>query len=135
MMSFDKEALLLPPVAGYLYRQSFRWQQPELQFYEYKIDLYGFSRVKNLTIAIELKLKNWHRAFEQSLIYQLCADLVFIGMPKDFVGRVDANLLCHHGIGLLSIDENHRCRQIIPAAHSSQILSDYRNTYIELLKG
>lgn len=133
-MSFDKEALLLRPVEGYLYRQSFRWQRPELQFYEYRIDLYGFSRVRNLTIAIELKLKNWQRAFEQALIYQLCADLVFIGMPASSIRRVDLDLLGQHGIGLLAIDDNYRCRQILSSAHSAQTQPDYRNAYIELLK-
>ena len=64
-------------------------QKVELPFYEYRIDLYGFSCEENSTVAIELKLSDWRRAVEQAMLYQLCADLVYIAMPERATKRVD----------------------------------------------
>ena len=78
MVSFDQESALTDPIAAYVRRKSFRLQTRELQFYEYRIDLFAFSRLLGLTIAVEMKLLRWRRAVEQALLYQLCADKVFI---------------------------------------------------------
>lgn len=133
-MCFKKEEALFSPVANYVHRKSFRWQQPELQFYEYRIDLYGFSRTKDLTVAIELKLHKWRRAFEQALIYQLCADLVFIALPSSTINCVDHELLSEHGIGLIAVENNSTCRQAIAPVRSHVIRKHYRNVYIKMLK-
>ncbi|GAG43766.1 unnamed protein product, partial [marine sediment metagenome] len=57
-------------------------------FYEYRIDLFAFSQKLDVTIAVELKLHRWRRALEQSLLYQLCADFVFIALPAPTIARV-----------------------------------------------
>jgi hypothetical protein len=133
-MYFRKEAALFSPVANYVHRKSYRWQQPEVQFYEYRIDLYGFSQAKDLTIAIELKLHKWRRAFAQALIYQLCADLVFIALPSSTICCVEHELLSEHGIGLIAVEGDGSCRQVIASKRSDVIRRHYRNGYIKLLK-
>jgi hypothetical protein len=122
-------------VADYARNRGFRWQRPEVQFYEYRIDLYGFSKKQNQTVAIELKLTKWQRAVEQALIYQLCSDLVYIAVPYATSLRVDANLLQEHGIGLVAVRDNGKCRTIIEAVQSFVVRHDYRTEYINTLKG
>ena len=132
-MIYECESALLDPVASYTRRKGFRRQQPELQFYEYRIDLYGFSRARNETLAVELKLRDWRRAVEQALLYQLCADRVFIALPTRASTRVDPEVLRGHGIGLIAVSDASRCLQIIPAPPSSVVRCHYRETYIEML--
>ncbi len=133
-MRLNYESGLLGPVATYMRRKGFRFQYPELPFYEYSIDLYAYSQLKNLTVAVELKLYDWHRAFEQALLYQLCSDWVFVAMPKRSFERIDLALLARHRIGLLTVSDLGRCHQRLAPAYSKVVRSQYRNEYIEILK-
>ena len=135
MIGHKLESSLYQPVAAYAHNRGFRRQRSEVQFYEYRIDFYGFSRRQNLTVAIELKLTKWRRAFEQALIYQLCSDLVYIAVPFKTSLRVDPVLLQAHGIGLVAVADNGRCRVIIEAIRSFVVRHDYRSEYINTLKG
>lgn len=128
------ESSLYDPVSQYVRRRNFRWQHPELQFYDYSIDLYAFSRVDDLTIAVELKLLKWKRAFEQAILYQLCADLVYIAVPMTTVARIDLQLLSRHGIGLLAVDPKDRCRQVLPGARSPVLRQSYRSGFIAFVR-
>lgn len=135
MVSFDREERLLPPIAAFARRKSYRWQRPELPFYDYRIDLFAFSRVLDLTIAIELKLTKWRRAVEQALLYQLCADRVFVALPHPQISRVDPDMFLQHGIGLISVHASGRCRQIIQSRQSAVLRDYYRSSYIDALQG
>jgi hypothetical protein len=134
MIAFDRESALLSPVSRFARKEAFRHQRLELPFYEYRIDLYGFSSKKNLTVAIELKLTRWRRAFEQALIYQLCADIAFVALPQSVVHRVDIALLEAHGIGLLSVQTDGRCKQLLTPLQSGVVRAHYRDDYVELLR-
>ena len=81
MKTFDREYKLVDPVVRYFSRQTYTLHECELQFYDYRMDVYGFSRHLGLTVAIELKLIKWRQALRQALPYQLCADLVYVAMP------------------------------------------------------
>ncbi len=133
-IDLTKESSLLDPVTKYIKRKGFRLQAPELPFYERSVDIYGFSRKKNKTIAIELKLHKWKKAIEQALLYQLCADEAYIAMPKKFVGRVNLDLLTKYGIGLISISEAGRCRTMIDARQSLVLRIGYKNNHIDYLQ-
>ena len=113
---FSKEKQLLKPVAKFAQEQGFCLQEHELPFYEYRIDLYGFSAHHNSTVAFELKLNDWRRALEQALLYQLCSDYVYIAMPERSAGRVDMAELKSQGIGLISVLESGDCSCLLPAA-------------------
>ena len=135
MVSFELESALADPIAAYVRRKSFRLQTRELQFYEYRIDLFAFSRILGLTIAIEMKLLRWKRAVEQALLYQLCADRVCIALPMENIARVDSDVLARHGIGLLAVEPSGRCRMVLESQQSTVMRPHYRDVYVELLQG
>ena len=129
------ESSLLKPLATYARNRGFNCQRSEVPFYEYRIDFFGFSPREDLTFAVELKLTKWRRALEQSLIYQLCADLVYIALPEATALRVEIGLLGEHGIGLLSVSDSGRCKEVLRAARSDVVRCHYREEYIDILKG
>jgi hypothetical protein len=131
---FETESSLLEPVCGTLRRRGFRQQRPEMQFFEYSMDLYGYAALEHKTIAVELKLVRWMRAFEQALIYQLCADYVYLALPEQGARRVDLSLLKKHGIGLICVRPGPRCLILLHATLSHVIDVGYRDFYIGLLK-
>lgn len=134
MIDLTKESSLFDPVAGYIKRKGFGVQASELPFYGRSVDIYGFSKKKNKTVAIELKLHKWQKAIEQALLYQLCADEAYIAMPKKFVGRVNIDLLTKYGIGLISISITGRCRKMVEARQSSVLRIGYKNDHIDYLQ-
>ena len=134
MTKFSKESQLLEPVARFAKRKGFRLQSIELPFYEYRIDLYGFSHKKNATVAIELKLNDWKRAVEQTMIYQLCADLVYIAMPESAARRVDKSQLQANSIGLIGVRESGSCTCMLLAKSHIEVHQRYRESQINYLK-
>ncbi len=135
MIAFEQEARLLAPVARYVRRKAYRYQLPELPFYDYRIDLYGFSARADRTIAVELKLGRWRRALEQAILYQLCADFTLIALPRPMVARVEVGLLAEYGVGLLAVGPTGRCEQIIAPRLSTVTRPHYREYFIQLLQG
>lgn len=134
IIDLTKESSLLDPIAGYIRRKGFRFQIQELPFYQRSVDIYGFSKITNKTIAIELKLHKWKKAIEQAILYQLCADEAYIAMPKKFIGRVNLDLLTKYGIGLISVSETGRCQKIVEAKQSSVLRIGYKNNHIDYLQ-
>ncbi|MDQ1639254.1 MAG: hypothetical protein QOF62_2593 [Pyrinomonadaceae bacterium] len=128
------EASLLAPVADYFHRRSFHWQQNEMPFYDHRIDLYAFSTAKDVTVAVELKLTDWRKAFKQALIYSLCSDWVYIAAPVKTCDRVDQDLLIDSGIGLLAVYDTGRCRRVISPSSSLETRPHYRTAHIDLLR-
>jgi hypothetical protein len=131
--SIKREHDLLAPVSGFARRKGYRFLHTELPFFEYRIDLYGFSRPTGETIAIELKMTDWRRALYQSLIYQLCSDYVYIAVPLMNARRVDLSTLEAYGVGLIVIDESLRCHIDLEARKSAEVREYYREPYMELL--
>jgi hypothetical protein len=129
-----RETELLTPVSLYFYQKGFHLQTEELQFYEYSIDLYGYDTNKNKTIAVELKIENWKRALEQTIIYQLCADLVWVAMPEETIQRVNQDLLEDEGIGLLSVGLNGECRVVVEPRKSEMARLSYKYNNVKFLK-
>jgi hypothetical protein len=131
---FSRESELLDPVARFAKQLGFRLQTAELPFYEYRIDLYGFSQRSNTTIAIELKLTDWRRALEQAMLYQLCSDFVYIAMPESSARRVNTTELQQNGVGLLSVVNPRTCSCIVQASEHNEVRPFYRRTQIAFLK-
>ncbi|HYE62975.1 MAG TPA: hypothetical protein VD997_13345 [Phycisphaerales bacterium] len=135
MRSFKKESSLVKPVRASLRRRGFRRVQQEVQFYEYSMDLYAYSKAQDTTTAIELKLTRWSRAFQQALIYQLCADFVYVALPMATVERVDKSLFECHGVGLIGVRPGPRCVTVIEPKRSNVLDAQYREFYVSLLQG
>jgi len=131
---FSKENSLGNPVSADLHSRGYRKQCRELKFYEYSIDIYGYDSRDDRTVAVELKLHRWMRAFEQAIIYQLCADLVYIAVPQTTVKRVDKSLLRQYGIGLIGVGSQTCCELILESQQSKVIMSSYRDFYIGFMK-
>ena len=132
--NFSREQDLVHLVARYLRNRTFRRQLNEVPFFEYRIDMYGYSRQTDRTVAVELKLKKWNRAVEQALVYQLCSDFVYIAMPSDVTAVVKLEILDEYGLGLLSVGPK-RCRQILRPRPSSVLRRHYREQYLALISG
>lgn len=132
--AFSREEELEAPVCRYLRNRRFRLQERELQFYEFRMDVYAYSERDGLTVAVELKLKKWGRAVEQALLYQLCSDLVYIAMPASEAGKVNRGTLEEHGLGLISVERD-RCREVVRAKPSSVLRSHYRAEFVSVLRG
>jgi len=134
MPTFRNESALLEPVRGNLRRRGYRRQRSEVQFFEYSMDLYAYAAAKKTTTAVELKLARWMRAFEQALIYQLCADFVYLALPMPSAERVERALLARHGVGLIAVHPGPRCVVLLEAQQSTVIMPSYRDFYVRLMQ-
>lgn len=134
MSSFKLEAELRLPVEASLRRRGYRRQRCEVQFFEYSMDLYGLATSTGSTVAVELKLSRWTRAFEQALVYQLCADLVYIALPWNATKKVEVSLLRQHGVGLIGVQPGPRCIVLCRAEQSRVVMPNYRDFYVELME-
>lgn len=134
MPPFLKESALFKPVSDSMRRRGYRRQRDEVQFYEYSMDLYGYAAKTDATTAVELKLSRWTRAFEQALIYQLCADFVYLALPVHSAARVEIPLLKRHGLGLIGVRPRMRCVMLLEARQSEVVMPNYRDFYIRLMQ-
>ena len=131
-MTPKRESLLLPVVSEY-FKHQYRQHKQELPFYEHRIDLYGYSAETGCTVAVELKLRKWRRAFEQALVYQLCSDYVFIAVPSATVRLIDLEELRSHGIGLLAVSGK-QCVEKLPAVLSPVLNPKYKAAYTAIVE-
>jgi hypothetical protein len=131
-MTPKRESLMLPAVRAYL-QQRYDRHTLELPFYEHRIDMYGYSDQTECTVAVELKIRNWRRAVQQALVYQLCSDYVFIALPVATAKRVDLNELRNHGIGLLAVSEGD-CVEELAADRSPVLNPNYKAAYMAIVR-
>jgi hypothetical protein len=99
------------------------------------MDLYGFNEQTQHTTAIELKLTKWTKAIQQAILYQLCADHVYIALPASAISRVDRCELDRLGVGLISVVSATCCTLVVPPARSHCVIAGYRDFYISLVQG
>lgn len=133
MTRFRWERELIDPVSLYLRRRGFREIGNEVPFYEYKIDLYGYSPKASLSIALELKLTNWRKALHQTLIYQLTADWVFAAFPAYTVKKDVISQFSEVGVGLISVNIDGSCRQILKPQPSTNVRDWYRSHLVSFI--
>jgi len=116
-----KECQLLPPIVQYFFSKGFM-AYAEVPLNNRWIDLYLVNRNSEETIAIELKVTNWKRAFNQAKVYPLVADHVYVGMPDIYIHRAINNKTYFEsaGIGLISVNG---IAEIILAPKKSRIVS------------
>ncbi|WP_455392991.1 hypothetical protein [[Eubacterium] cellulosolvens] len=69
---------LYPPIIQYFKDRGYSIEF-EIPIHRNRIDLIAYNSKQ--MIAVELKLRNWHRALRQAAYYQLGADLSYIAMP------------------------------------------------------
>ena len=132
-MSPRLEKSLLDPVSRFIRERGFNHQECELQFYEYRIDLYAYAFWRKKTLAIELKLRDWKRAFQQALIYQLCADLVYLAMPEETCRRIDQEAIRRQGVGVIAVLDSGKCMQLIAPRKQTVVRKHYRDDYVRMV--
>lgn len=127
-----REIDLLAPLAKYYMDKGYR-AFAEVKFSSRWIDVYLVNEETNESIAIELKLANWKKAYKQAKVYPLVADFVFVGMPKEFIHRaLDKKDWFHEtGIGLLSIGEE--IEVVLPTKKSNILLSKVKKEIVKNL--
>ena len=135
MSPFSRETLLAKPVLKYLRGEGFVHLGTELPFYEYRIDVYGYSGGRDLSVAVELKLTKWRSAVRQALLYQLCADMALLAMPRRVTHRIDLDLLRSYGIGLIEVDDDGSCSLRLAPTTSGVVRAHYRHAYAEMVGG
>lgn len=124
------EQELYLPVKLHLASKSFIYQKEQMQFYEYRIDIYSYCIENNKTIAVELKISDFAKAIRQALIYQLCSDLVFIAMPITNAVKCNKDVIKRYGIGIIGVDEQGCCSILERAKTSTVIRRDYKKALI-----
>lgn len=89
----------------------------------------GWLPIADEVIAIEAKLKDWKRGFIQANRYQVCADKVYLALPKEISHLPDQNLFRKFGIGLITFDVNQKKLEVLVKPREKKInkLNDKRN--------
>ena len=121
MYPFYLELELLKPVSDFFIKQGYKIR------YEIKI---GFCRADivafkgNEAIAVELKLRDWKKAFVQAKNYQLGCNYVYLATPLFRVYNILRKaeyFLKKEGIGLLVVNEKTcKVNKIIEAKRSKK---------------
>jgi hypothetical protein len=91
----------------------------EVPLFENRIDLVVHDRQFSNIIAVEVKVDKWFRAFQQAVLYRICADKVYVALSEKSVHRVDLPLMEKYGVGLLSV--NGSLNEILPPDSSKYI--------------
>ena len=89
-----------------------------------RVDLVCIPQSGRKITAIELKVKDWKRAFEQALGCTLFADRVYVALAQQYAHRVQNQVLDEYGIGLLGVD--HFVEIIRPARANHRIQPSLR---------
>ncbi len=63
------------------------------------------AHTQNL-FSIEAKLKDWKSGFYQALRYKFFSNKSYLAYPKQYIHRVDLELLKQHNIGLIAVDND-----------------------------
>jgi hypothetical protein len=105
----------------------------EVQLSSRWIDVLLVHEENEETIAVELKLTDWKRAYRQAKVYPIAADYVYVGMPEQYIHRAleHSDYFQGLGIGLLSI--NGKAVEIVQAHKSSILVEGVKKGLIENL--
>lgn len=63
------------------------------------------AHTQNL-FSIEAKLKDWKSGFYQAMRYKFFSNKSYLAYPKQYIHRVDLDLLKENNIGLISVDQS-----------------------------
>lgn len=105
----------------------------EVPILEKRIDLVGYDPKRNVIVAIEAKVANWHKAVGQALAYRLVAEQVYVAMWHENIHRVDMNLFKEFGIGIMEVDG--KVRTLLQPTNSQIIHNSLRKRIEEYVGG
>lgn len=127
-----KETDLISPLVRTYLSKGFK-AYAEIQLSSRWIDIFMINEFTQETIAVELKLTKWKKAYKQAKVYQIVADYVYVGMPEEYIHRAIDNkeLFEESGIGLLSI--NGLASTALNAKKSKIIMDEVKRELIDKL--
>ncbi|WP_345984551.1 hypothetical protein WCX49_07880 [Sulfurimonas sp. HSL-1656] len=106
----------------------------EVKIFTRSIDVV-LKRPDNKLIAIEFKLKNYQKAFEQISDYQIVSDYSYLCIPKRNISHQILQTLTDRGIGLYMYDhEKHSLEEIIKPKKSHLHIPFYRDYLFQKLE-
>lgn len=80
--------------------------EKEVPLLSKRIDIIGFDKDTEIVIAVEVKVRDWKRAFRQALRYKLCSDETYVALYNKYIESIDLNKFRKNGIGLISISDD-----------------------------
>ena len=107
--------------------------ETEVRFLERKIDVIGKKRKK--TIAFELKVKNWRKAFQQAFSTKLCADFSYMVLFDEYFHNVNMEMFRQEELGVILIDEKGKMVKILEPKRSKLINPSLYNEILRKLDG
>lgn len=75
----------------------------EVRHYEKSIDVVTMALGGDELCTVEVKTRNWKKAFQQAFVNLSVADKSYIAMHSKYVHRVNIEMLKKHSIGLYSV--------------------------------
>ncbi len=103
----------------------------EYRHYEKYIDLIGLIIDRNELMSVEIKVKNWQKAFKQAVVNLAVAEKSYMAMYSEYIHRVDIDQLREHGIGLISVGSAWGEVQFVEPAKTSQLVNTITNKRIK----
>ena len=127
-----KEERLLVLFLDYLKEAGYKFET-EVQFLERKIDVVGKKRKK--TMAFELKVKNWKKAFQQTYSTKLCTDFSYMVLFEKYFHNVNINMFKEEELGVILIDKDGKMMKILEPKRSKLINPSLYNEISKKLDG
>lgn len=115
-----KEEDLVSKVKAFFVKRGFKTYK-EVRIRARRIDLVSIKDDKLL--AIEVKVNNWKRAFQQAIVYRLCADKVYVAIWHPSIENINKSRYEEYGIGILSIKEE--SIRVVKKPQKVEIVHDY----------
>ena len=103
----------------------------EYRHYEKYIDLIGLVIDRNELMSVEIKVKNWQKAFQQAVVNLAVAEKSYVAIYSEYIHRVDLDRLRTCGIGLISVGSVWGEVQFIEPAKSSRFINTITNKRIK----
>jgi len=113
-----QESQLVSRVERFMHKNGYR-SSKQVPLGAKRIDLVCYRPDMKEIIAVEAKIRDWRKAVTQALSRRLCADKVYVAVPKPNFRRVDVDLFLRYGLGLLEVSRDVKIE--IEALQSTQI--------------
>lgn len=98
------------------------------------IDIIGYDEKTDFLIAVEVKVRDWKRAFRQAMRYKLCSDETYVALYGEYVENVDIDKFKKHGIGVISIEEDGKIEFVLEPAKNEDYHQSLKRKVIEYLR-
>jgi len=109
--------------------------EKEVPLLSKRIDIIALDIEKDVLIAVEVKVKNWKRAFRQALRYKLCSDETYVALHSKYIHNIDLRKFEKNGIGVISIHEGGDIDIILKPQRNDSYHYDLKKKVIQYLKG